>query len=66
VTALLTQFGLPTQTDIPIEQLMVPMLSDKKRSGDRVNVVVPEAMGQCVLHPMEAAALQAFMESGLN
>jgi 3-dehydroquinate synthase len=66
VTALLTQFGLPTQTNIPIEQLMVPMLSDKKRSGDRVNVVVPEAMGQCVLHPMEAAELQAFMESGLN
>jgi 3-dehydroquinate synthase len=65
VTALLEKFGLPTRTDIPIEQLMVPMLSDKKRSGDTVKVVVPRALGQCELRPMNAAELQAFMASGL-
>jgi 3-dehydroquinate synthase len=65
VTALLKKFGLPTCTDIPIEQLMVPMLSDKKRSGDTVKVVVPRALGQCELRPMNAAELQNFMTTGL-
>lgn len=66
VCALLTRFGLPTVTDIPIDRLMVPMLSDKKRSGGTVNVVVPERIGKCVLRPMDADTLRSFMESGLK
>ena len=66
VCAILTRFGLPTVTDIPIDRLMEPMLSDKKRAGAVVNVVVPERIGKCVLRPMDAGTLRKFMESGLK
>lgn len=65
VCALLDRFGLPTGTDMPMVRLMPAMLSDKKRSGDRVSVVVPEALGSCRLCPMDAGELQKFMEAGL-
>lgn len=65
ITALLKAFGLPTETDIPIRRLMEPMLSDKKRSGSTVTVIVPEEIGRCALRPMDGETLKIFMESGL-
>ena len=65
ITALLEAFGLPTETDIPIDRLMEPMLSDKKRSGSTVSVIVPEAIGRCAQRPMDGETLKNFMESGL-
>ena len=66
VCSLLEQFGLPVRTELSIDRLMPVMLSDKKRVGARVNVIVPERIGACVIRPMDAAALREFMESGLN
>ena len=66
VTGLLEKFGLPTETDIPMDRLTDVMLSDKKRSGSSVNVVVPEAVGRCSLRPMDAAALREFIASGVT
>ena len=65
IEALLETFGLPTRTDISIHRLMEPMLSDKKRSGGTVSVVVPEDIGRCSLRPMDRDTLKHFMESGL-
>ena len=65
IRALLEKFSLPTETDVPIDRLMEPMLSDKKRSGSTVSVIVPEAVGRCVQRPMDAETLKNFMESGL-
>ena len=65
VVALLEDFGLPTETNLPIHRLMESMLSDKKRSGSTVTVIVPEAIGRCALRPMDAETLKNFMESGL-
>ena len=66
ICALLEAFGLPIQTGIPISRLMEPMLSDKKRSGNTVSVIVPEEIGRCSIHPMNRDALKKFMESGLT
>ena len=65
VEKLLRQFGLPVKTAFSIDELMPVMLSDKKRSGCTVNVVVPERIGQCALRPMTADKLLDFMEAGL-
>lgn len=62
---LLTKFGLPTRTELPIDTLLPVMLSDKKRSGGTVNVIVPQRIGQCSIRPMTAEELRSFMESGL-
>lgn len=65
VDALLTKFGLPIRTDAPLDALAERMRSDKKRAGSVVNVVVPERIGSCVVRPMDAAGLYAFMKAGL-
>ena len=66
IQTLLRKFGLPTETDIPLTRLMEPMLSDKKRSGSTVSVIVPEHIGRCVIRPMDRHELEIFMESGLT
>ena len=64
--ALLARFGLPTHTDLSLDALMPAMLSDKKRSGAKVGVIVPERIGSCAIRPMDEQALRKFMESGMN
>ena len=65
VEELLQKLGLPTKTELTIDELMPVMLSDKKRSGGTVNVIVPERIGLCSVRPMTADELRAFMEAGL-
>lgn len=65
IQALLQQFGLPITTGIPLASLMEPMLSDKKRSGSTVSVILPEAIGRCSIRPMNRDELENFMKSGL-
>ena len=65
VEALLGKLGLPAASPYPIGELLPLMLSDKKRSGDTVSVVVPERIGRCGIRPMTADELRAFMEAGL-
>ena len=64
-TRVLRLFDLPIGTPLPIETLMPVMLSDKKRAGSKVTVVVPRRVGRCELIPMDAAALRRFMEAGM-
>ena len=65
VETLLRKLGLPTKTALTIDELMPVMLSDKKRSGGTVNVIVPERIGMCSIQPMAAEELREFMEAGL-
>ena len=65
LSALLGKFGLPIFTDASLEKIMPLMLTDKKRSGDTVNVIVPERIGSCAVRPMDAQALYEFMKAGL-
>ena len=65
VDALLEAFGLPIRTDAPFDGLMARMLSDKKRSGGAIGVVVPETIGRCAVRPMATDKAAAFMKAGL-
>ncbi len=72
VDGILDKFGLPTHTDAPFPALAERMLSDKKRSGGKtsviggtINVIVPEAIGRCVIRPMGTNETAAFMKAGL-
>ncbi len=44
--------GLPTELPRPVGELLPYIASDKKRAGDRLTLVVPEAIGACRLMPM--------------
>ena len=63
--ALLLKFGLPIQTDYTADVLYHSALSDKKRSGGNVNLIVPKAIGHCELMKIPVAELKSFIEEGL-
>ena len=65
IVALLAQFGLPTGTQEPLETMFHHMLSDKKRMGGTVNVIVPERIGACRVLPLGIDELKDFMKAGL-
>lgn len=62
---ILNLFHLPTSASFTAEQLYNSALSDKKRSGDMVNLIVPEKIGQCMIRPTAISELRSFIEAGL-
>lgn len=65
VAEILQKFHLPTKTDFSPEALLDGMLSDKKRMGDTINLILPEKIGRCRICKTSVAALPAFLEAGL-
>lgn len=71
--SVLEKFTLPTGTSsfqsndgrYSAQQLQNAALSDKKRSGSTVNLIVPTAIGQCMIQKVDIAQLESIIESGL-
>ena len=62
---ILEQFGLPRSTTSSAEDLYTCALSDKKRAGGTVNLIIPKAIGDCAIVPTPVADVKAFIEKGL-
>ena len=65
IIAILKHFGLPTETDFSAEALYRYTLSDKKRSGSRIRLIIPRGIGDCVIVPTPVENLKSFIEEGL-
>lgn len=65
LTALLERFQLPHTTEYDAASLYRAALSDKKRQGDTLTLVIPERIGQCRLLPIPISQLQTWIEAGL-
>lgn len=69
LVATLKRFGLPTgvQTEpcYSAQKLYESALSDKKRSGGTVNLIIPVNIGQCVIQKTPVTQLHDIIESGL-
>ena len=65
IVALLTKFGLPITTNYPVEDIYNYTLSDKKRTGGTVNLILPRAIGQCEIVPTPVEELKSFIQAGL-
>ena len=65
VLAVLENFGLPLTCDYPAKELYTCALSDKKRSGGTVNLIIPERIGFCRIAPTPVEEIQSFIEAGL-
>jgi len=61
VIEILEKYDLPTKTDIDPSKLLEVMLNDKKRTGDSINLVLPESIGHCVLKKMNVSDLKDVM-----
>ena len=64
--ALLKKYKLPTETQYSPEQLAEVALSDKKRKGDTLTLVVPCAWGESALRPVPVAELADGARAGLD
>ena len=60
IEALLKKFNLPICTDIPAENLVSAMLHDKKRRGDKINLVLLHKIGDSFTHGMQLDHLAEF------
>lgn len=65
IIALLEKFGLPTRTDYPAEDIYHYTLSDKKRTGGTVNLIVPKAIGDCAIVSTPVETLKLMIKAGL-
>ncbi len=57
IRAALGACGLTPDVPYPAEELAAAALSDKKRRGDQITLVLPVRIGECVLRTVEAASL---------
>ena len=62
---ILEKFQLPISCPYSAESLYHAALSDKKRMGSKVSLIIPERIGFCRIVPTPVAALQSFIEVGL-
>lgn len=62
---LMEKFNLPTSAQYPSEDIYSYTLSDKKRSGGMINLIIPESIGSCSIVPTPVEKLKSFIEAGL-
>lgn len=65
ILGILRQFGLPTSTSESAEDILSYALSDKKRSGGQVNLILPNSIGNCSIVPTPIDQLKSFIQAGL-
>ena len=61
----LNLFGLPTSTEFDAHALYTQALSDKKRSANTVNLIVPGKIGDCSIVPTNTNELESFIMAGI-
>ena len=63
-------WGIPSSLHTPgqkaAEALAQAALSDKKRAGDTITVVVPRQIGVCELRKLPVSQLQSLIAAGLE
>ena len=62
---LLREFCLPVRTQDSAKELASFALSDKKRTGGTVSLVVPRAIGRCEILTTPVEELENFIQAGL-
>ncbi len=65
ILACLEKFGLPTTTDYSAQMLLETALSDKKRTGGTIHLILPRSIGHCDIVPTPVEQLKSIFEEGL-
>lgn len=65
VIAILRQYQLPIETTFTAEELFAVTCSDKKISGKNIQLVVPTAIGSCVLQKIPVSEMLDWLKLGL-
>ena len=65
IVRILNDFLLPVSCGYPAEELALYTMSDKKRSGGTVNLILPRGIGDCVIRPTPTEEIESFIKAGL-
>lgn len=65
ILELLKTFRLPTETQYSADDLYTYTLSDKKRCGNSLQLIIPREIGRCEIRSMPISQLKSFIEAGL-
>ncbi|NLB36483.1 MAG: 3-dehydroquinate synthase [Clostridiales bacterium] len=60
----LRKYNLPVSCPYDARSLAEAALSDKKRAGENITLVVPEKIGKCVLYSIPVSQLESFIQAG--
>jgi 3-dehydroquinate synthase len=60
------RYQLPDETDIPPESLIEAAFFDKKRSGQRITLILPERIGKCAAKSFSMDELAGFIRLGMR
>ena len=63
---LVRAYKLPVTTDYDTDALLQAMLSDKKRAGAKISLIVPEALGKVRIDKMTLEEMDAFLRPALE
>lgn len=63
LTGLLRKYSLPTETDIPIDEICKSALSDKMLRTDEISVVIPVQIGNCFVQSMGIDEFKIFLKA---
>ena len=61
----LNAFGLPVSCAYAAAELAPYTMSDKKRGGSTVSLILPRFIGDCIVHPTPVHELESFIQAGL-
>ena len=66
VLDLVKQYGLPTKTTYETDALLKAMLSDKKRAGAKISLIIPEKVGTVRIEKMGLEDMNRFLRPVLE
>lgn len=66
VINVLSRHNLPTTTEYTAKELYAASLADKKRSGNNLTIVIPEAIGKCVTKTIPIEEWEDIIIKGLE
>lgn len=65
IMRILEKNNLPIECPFSPDELLSAILLDKKRAGNKLNLVLPERIGKCVLHPISLGSLHDFLKNAV-
>ena len=65
IVKLLKDYNLPTECPFSADSLAEIALSDKKRKGGKIDLIVPFGIGNSQIYPINVDSLEAFFAKGL-
>lgn len=65
IASLNKKYSLPVSTDFSANELSSAAMADKKRAGDKIKLIIPEALGNCVIKSVPTSELKKIIGEGL-